>query len=180
MAQLLGRHELSLYPDYGLVTLGDRDKDAAVGADEAVAAAYRDVAAATDYELYIIRAEESLPIHLGVEVWDAEPGTAPTGSDWHGPRRFMLDCPSGEMRLGDNTGAAISGIYLPRPAGRYLVDLFDAGRDEARQLVRELAPASQALPLLEQKEFLEARGAGTERYLLRVWWSEDLPMDDND
>jgi hypothetical protein len=67
--------------------------------------------------------------------------------------------------------------HLPRPAGRYTVNLFYTGRDQARQLVRELSPAAQALPLLEQKEFMETRGAGTERYLIRMWWFEDLPVD---
>ena len=173
-------HSITLRPDYCTLQLRDIDCDAGVGAHEALDEARRNVAASSGYGIYINARQDSVAVRVDVEVWDSTPD--PVDADgWTGPLAFDLDCPTGQLQVGDNMGNTIAGIDPPQGPGRCTVTVYHQGRDQAADAERTIlhVMGSQGAGV-EQIEALQARYAGAERYLLQLWWRSDLPPDDDD
>jgi len=173
-------HNLTGSPAYKLLVLRDRYCDAAVGADEAIAEANRNMAASTGYEIYLVVRQDLVDVRADVEIWDGDPGENRQADAWTGPTVFDLDCPTGELVLGSPTGTYIGGIDPPQGSGRYAVALYHRGREQAEEAWREVA-AVMGLPDNDARiaELLD-RHAGVEQYLLRVWRKGELPPAEDD
>lgn len=176
MAEPRSHHELTFRPEYALFTIRDLDADARVGADQAIAGAHQDVAAATEYEIYVKVAQLDLPITAALEVWDALPATPPTGPPWQLVNRFELPFSSGVVLLGDGGGQSIYGPWL-RP-GLYTADVWSTGRSDAVHRATEIDAATEGMDIYEKIDYQDRNGSGIERYLIRLGWLAELPEDD--
>ncbi|MDM4723164.1 hypothetical protein QTQ03_27495 [Micromonospora sp. WMMA1363] len=147
--------QLTFTPDYAFFTLRDPEHDAAVNSAAAIAAARRDVAASTGYEVYVCCAQDRLAVHATVS--DSPPSDTTWWQIVHGLR---LACPSGELRLGDVTGQA-TAITLPSGPGPYEVDVYHRSRETAVRRINELRQQSPNGRLNEDDL---ARHGGVEEY----------------
>ncbi len=172
------RHELTLRPEYKLLTLRDAELDARTDADQAIETAGRTVAAATPYEIYIKVAQLDLPVLAQVEVWDTAPAGSPSGPAWSLAGRFEMPFPSGHLVLGDGSGQAIDGAWLPRNPGIYQAEVWTAGRTEAQAAAQRINEATQDLTTLDKIRYQEQHGSSIEQYTFRVWWLAPLQDDD--
>jgi hypothetical protein len=139
--------ELSFLPDYAFFTLRDPEHDAAVDSAAAIAAARENVAATTGYEIYVCCAQEREPV--AVTLADTPPPQAIT---WQVVPNLRLDCPTGDLRLGDVTGTA-TATTLPTGPGHYHVDVYHRGRLSSR------SPANDDLSQPVERYHLHIRPA---------------------
>ena len=128
--------DLRLAPDYKFFTVRDGSSSAAPRGADALDAARVDIAAATPLELYVVCAQDLAQVHVAVHQ---EPGTeeAQPMPQWAGPLVFRISFPTGEARIGDITGQAISVPLVSGP-GQYVVSLFHRGREDAQQRLAAL------------------------------------------
>ncbi|WP_140157999.1 hypothetical protein [Micromonospora sp. NBS 11-29] len=174
------RHGLTLSPDYRMVVLRDVYCDAAVGSTAAIREANKNVAASTGYEIYIVVSQDLIKVRADVEIWNEAPDDDLSASGWTGPLTFDLDCPTGNLQIGDIFGTAISGIDPPRGPGRYAVALFHRGREQADEAFREILRVMGTDGDDERIADLQRKHSGMEQYLIRIWWQADLPPDEDD
>ena len=165
---LISTHRTQWRPANGVLYLRDVDADAGVGTSEAIAAADRDVAASTGYEIVILRRQDLLLVAIELQTWDGAPDEDPLGDGWTGPLSFPLECPSGRLFLSDTSDVALSGIAAPQGAGDYTVQVFYAGREEAVAAYRAIIAEVDRLPIPEQLPYVDEHAHGIERYLLRL------------
>ena len=165
---LLDTHRTQWRPANGLLYLRDVEADAGVGTSEAIAAADRDVAASTGYEIVVLRRQFLLLVGIEVQTWDGPPDEDPPGDGWAGPLSLPLECPSGALFLSDTSDVALSGIAAPQGPGDYTVQVFHAGREEAVAAYRAIIGEVDRLPISEQLPYVDEHAHGIERYLLRL------------
>ncbi len=180
MATPRSRHELTLRPEYKLLTLRDVELDARIDADQAIETAGRTVVAATPYEIYVKVAQLDLPVLAQVEVWDTAPAEPPSGPAWSLAGRFEVPFPTGHLVLGDGSGQAIHGPWLSRNPGIYQAEVWTAGRTEAQVAAQRINQATQDLTILDKIRYQEQHGSGIEQYTFRVWWLAPLQDEDED
>jgi hypothetical protein len=173
MPELFSRHELALRPEYKLLTLRDVELDARLGADDAIVAAGRSIAAPAPYEIWVKVAQLDLPVLAEVEVWDIPPVDHP-GPRWTLIGRFPLPFPSAHPVLGDGSGQVIDGPWLPQGPGNYLTEVWSAGRELALMEAARIDELTQHLDILEKIEYQSRHGSGIERYLFRLSWLRSL------
>lgn len=175
----LATHTLVLRPDHLILLLRDIDCDAGTGASAAMTQARATIAASSGYGIYVEAAQDAIPLRVTVETWEADPGPG-AGDGWTGPVALDLDCPTGQLQVGDDMGNAIDGIIAPHGPGRYHVTVHHHGRHQAleheRQVIAALAPGHDA----DHIDALSAELEGTERYLFRLWWHGPLPDDEDE
>jgi len=179
MAEPRSHHELTFRPEYALFTIRDLDADARVGADRAIADANLDVAAATEYEIYVKVAQLDLPVTAALEVWDTLPATPAAVPPWHFVNRFELPFYSGVVILGDGGGQSIHGPWLPLGPGLYTSEVWSAGRSDAVRRAAEIDAATEGVDVYEKIDYQDGNGSGIERYLIRLGWLAELPDDDD-
>jgi hypothetical protein len=154
------RAELTATPDYAYFTLRDAENYAGTGAETALAVARENIAASTSYEIYVICAQDLLPV--SITLTDTPPAPDP---EWTVVAGLPLECPTGELRLGDATGNAVSAEIDTGP-GMYVVDVYYRGRSIAQERRRELLDrTSLANPISIEDT---AQFAGTEAYHLHL------------
>ena len=166
---LISTHRTQWRPANGLLYLRDVDADAGVGSFEAIAAAARDVAASTGYEIVVRRRQGLLLVGIELQTWDGPPDQDPAGDGWTGPLTFPLECPSGELFLSDTSDVALSGIAAPQGPGDYTVQVFYAGREDAVAAYRAIIAEVDRLPIPEQLPYVDEHAYAIERYLLRLY-----------
>lgn len=176
MSSRISHHELLFRPDYRFFTVRDEECDAAEGGQEALARSYRSGAAATKYEVYVTVAQDLLKVRACLEVWEGPPGPT-TGFD--DVSAFKLTCPSGTLQMSDGSGASVGGIGLPSGPGLYATQVQIRGRAEALAALRRLNEPMTASPASAWTT-LFAPYDGVEEYMIRVWFTEPLPDDDDD
>lgn len=180
MTTVISRHRLTLCPDHHIVVLRDIDADADPGAGAAISETHQHIAASSGYGIYVETVQNLIDVRVDVEVCDGEPDDDPVDSGWQGPLRLPLDSETGQLLFGDDMGNAIDGIDPPRGRGRYRVAFYHRGRDFIAEVVRDLLPLMAGPDGDRQLEIMQARHRGAERYLLRLWFSDDLPDEDPD
>ncbi|MGN9914443.1 hypothetical protein ACTMTJ_43615 [Phytohabitans sp. LJ34] len=75
---------------------------------------------------------------------------------WTSVTGLHLECPTGELQMGDVTGKAVLAT-MPTGAGQYTMDVHHKGRDEASSRLLELQHARQGDPVtLDELEPLAA------------------------
>ncbi|MFF5177270.1 hypothetical protein ACFY2Q_04495 [Micromonospora sp. NPDC000316] len=173
-------HGLTLSPEYRMVVLRDVYCDAAVGSTAAIIEAYKGVAASTGYEIYIVVSQGLIKVRADVEIWDEAPNDDLSAHGWTGPLTFDLDCPTGNLQVGDIFGTVITGIDPPRGPGRYAVALFHRGREQAEGAFHEILKVMGTGGDDERIAVLQRQHSGIEQYLMRIWWQIDLPPDEDD
>ncbi len=178
MSSIVETHSLSLRPTNSLFSLRDIECDAGVGADEAIEEAFDRVTASTGYEIFVAAAQSDLPIRVSLELWDGEPDINPDGDGWTRMNSSALQCPSGHLTLGRDV-SAIDGEWLPEP-GIYNVVVYFKGRQEAAARAVDIAQDTLDMNVRETVEYQRLHGADIEQYVIRMWWSSDLPSDDDD
>ncbi len=179
MSTVTSRHHHSLRPDHLILVLRDVDSVPDEAAATAITEAQRHIAASTGYGVYIETVQNLIDVRVDVEVWDGTPDENPPG-DWAGPMTFELDCPTGELLVGDDMGSAVDGINPPSGPGRYAVAVFSQGRTLITQAERDVLHALRAPDGQDRVTDLRTRHEGLERYLLRLWWQQELPDDSDD
>jgi hypothetical protein len=179
MPEPYSTHHLALRPDRRIIVLRDIDCDADPGARTARLQARTTIGASSGYGFYIQAVQELVPISVDVEVWQDEPSNTPDDTSWYGPVRCDLDCPSGQLLVGDTIGGAIDGINPPQGPGRYAVTFYHHGRQEIDQVHRQLLQWRLDETDVRVRN-LQQDSEGLERYLIRIWWQTNLPDDDED
>jgi hypothetical protein len=168
-----GRHELIIRPQYRLITL--RDVECLLDpSDPAIDDAANHVAGASPYVLAITAAQDLVPVRVVVEIWPTDAPEPPAG--WATPLTFDIECPTGQLVLGDGIGTNIDGINPPQGPGHYTVQATYRGRDRA------LTEQQKILDAMTPHDYTAAQrdhdGAGSEEYLIRMWY--DRPVDQDD
>ncbi|MEU3454065.1 hypothetical protein ABZ671_10725 [Micromonospora sp. NPDC006766] len=93
---------------------------------------------------------------------------------------FDLDCPTGDLQVGDIFGTAITGIGPSKGPGRYAVALFHRGREQADGAYYGILKVMGTDGADERVADLQRQHSGIEQYLMRIWWQTDLPPDEDD
>ncbi|MEU4217339.1 hypothetical protein [Actinoplanes sp. NPDC026623] len=174
MPSVIGRHELTLVPEYRVVSLRDAQRGGLEGSSEAIAEAGRTVAASAPSGLYLSVSQDQLPVRLELVIWDGPPttgpgpGTEPT-LDWTPVGRFVMPFPSGEVALGDLGGKAVSGPWLRGRTGDYTVEVWSRGRDEAAARQAQMFAETADLTIPQARAYIEREGSGIEQYQLWLW-----------
>src|SRR2546423_6910231 len=166
-------HELAFVPDYRLFSVRDDQSDAAVGVVEAVAETDRVIAVSTDYAVYIRCAQDRLRTLVRLEFWDAPARDNDEG--WNTLPSHLIVCPSGYLRLGDDTGTALGELRHPSGGGSYRVVVSHRGRVEAIAALWSI-DTRQELTLPERLEAYRNNGE-IEQYRIRMWREGPLPDD---
>ncbi|MFI7520674.1 hypothetical protein [Micromonospora globbae] len=174
------RHGLTLSPEYRMVVLRDVYCDAAVNSSAAISEANKNVAASTGYDIYIVVSQDLIRVRADVEIWDEAPDDDLCAHGWAGPLTFDLDCPTGNLQVGDIFGTVITGIDPPKGPGRYAVVLFHRGREQAERARYEILKVMGTDGDDERIADLQRQHSGIEQYLMRIWWQTDLPPDEDD
>ena len=170
MPSVVSRQELSLVPEYRIVSLQDRRLGGLDGSAAAIAEAVGAVAAVAPSGLYLIVNQDQLPVRLELEIWDGPPATGPDpAAGWVRAGPFVLPFPSGELALGDLGGRAVSGPWLRDRTGDYTVEVWSRGRAEAAARQVELFDETAALTIAQARAYIHREGAGIEQYRLRLW-----------
>ncbi len=81
-------------------------------------------------------AQDPLKIEVRLEFWESAPPDE--DSSWHSLSSHLIACPSGYLRLGDDTGTAVGELRHPAGPGRYRVLVHHRGRDEAAGALRSI------------------------------------------
>ncbi|MEU8238921.1 hypothetical protein AB0C07_11795 [Actinoplanes missouriensis] len=159
----LATQSLMFIPDYRFFSVRDYSAVDQPGASEALSAAHRDIIAASDYEIFVVCAQDQLKIDVSVTVDDDL-----TSLDRHGDGtvRFTIPFPTAQLHAGDAFGNAIT-MDLPR-AGAYSVTIEHTGRERAREILSELLPHTADLHGDELRDVLN-QWAGTERYQVTLF-----------
>jgi hypothetical protein len=163
-------HRITLTPDYAMVTIRDADSDAAVGSAEAIDAACRDIAASTGYEIYVCCVQDRLAVTVDVSV-----DNNAVWEDADGLIELPLTSPTGQLRVGDVTGAAIA-VDLPDGPGLYQVTIGHRGRAAAAELVLRLNRDLSGIDFDSQQQRLDEH-ASAEHYLVRLTRTGPAPED---
>lgn len=154
--------ELTFLPDYAFFTLRDPEADAGVDSATAIEISRRHIAASTGHEIYVCCAQDRIAVHVCVNA----DGPAADGHAWTHAASLTLPFPSGQVRLGDVTGTAIS-ISLDTGPGTYRVDVHHRGRDAAAAMARQLSEIRRQAGLTTYLQSLDQH-AGIEKYHLQL------------
>lgn len=104
------------------------------GSHEALRSAHNSIAAASDYEVFVVCAQDRLRIGIEVDIHNAP--IAVDTQRWEGTMIFPILFPSARLHVGDVTGNAIVAD-LPH-IGHYAVVLQHAGRERAVETRRRV------------------------------------------
>ncbi len=167
MANILESGDLTVRPEGMLLTLRGDDCDVSAEADDAVDRALRDGVAATRLEVLVGVAQDGLPVHAKLEVWDDDPGDAPQPFEQGREGRYLVDFSSRYITLGRGS-EWIGGDWLPT-SGLYIVDVVPRGREEARRKAIEISETTSRMSVAEAVDYQEAHGSGIEMYRIRLW-----------
>ncbi len=170
MSSLVGRHQLSLVPEYRVVSLQDSRNAGLEGSAEALAEADRAVAGVAPSGLYLSVNQDQLPVDIDLVIWDGPPphDLDPAGG-WTRAGAFTMPFPSGDVALGDLGGKAINGPWLRHHPGDYTVEVWSRGREQAAVRQVEMFTETADLTIAESTAYIKREGAGIEQYQLRLW-----------
>ena len=157
---LLATESLKFIPDYRFFSVRDYSTVDQSGAAEALAAAHQQIIAASEYEIFVICAQDQLKIDLTVLVHDAPVPNADTA----GP--YTIPFPTATLHAGDAFGNALT-MDLPDD-GIYTVMIEHAGREEAARILREAWPQTVDLHGDDLRAVFD-QWAGTERYRVTLF-----------
>lgn len=147
--------EIVFAPSYRLISVRDYHLAGRPGGNAARAAAYRDIVGASEYEVFVVCAQDQLKVRLAVTVHD-EPVAAdrgPGADSW----RFVLPFPNGYLHAGDEFGTVVN-LNLP-VGGPWTVIVRHRGRAEAVDALDRVWPHVAALPLPETMKVLDVYSA---------------------
>jgi len=170
MRSVIGHHELSLVPEYRIVSLQDSRHAGLEGSAEAIAQASRAVAAVAPSGLYLSVNQDQLPVDIELVIWDGPPSPDPDpAAGWTRAGIFTMPFPSGDVALGDLGGRAVSGPWLRDRTGDYTVEVWSRGRKEAALRQVEMFSETAELTIPESTAYIQREGSGIEQYQLRLW-----------
>ena len=170
MPSVVGRHDLSLVPQYRIVGLQDSRHSGLDGSAEAIAEAAQAVAALAPSGLYLSVNQDQLPVDLELVIWDGPPPHDPDpATGWTRAGTFTMPFPSGDVALGDLGGNAISGPWLRDRTGDYTVEVWTRCRDRAATRQVEMFGETAHLSIPETTAYIHREGSGIEQYHLRLW-----------
>ena len=170
MPSVVGRHELSLIPEYRIVSLQDSRHAGLEGSAEAIAEAGRAVAAVAPSGLYLCVNQDQLPVDIDLVIWDGPPPHDPDpAAGWTRAGIFTMPFPSGDIALGDLGGRAVSGSWLRGRTGDYTVEVWSRGRERAAIRQAEMFGETADLTIPESTAYIQREGSGIEQYQLRLW-----------
>lgn len=170
MPSVVGRHELSLVPEYRIVSLQDSGHAGLEGSAEAIAEAGRAVAAVAPSGLYLSVNQDQLPVDIELVIWDGPPPYGPDpAAGWSRAGTFAMPFPSGDVALGDLGGRAVTGPWLRDRTGDYTVEVWSRGRQQAAVRQVEMFSETADLSIPESTAYIQREGSGIEQYQLRLW-----------
>ncbi|MFB9545687.1 hypothetical protein [Micromonospora sagamiensis] len=173
-------HELTFLPSHQLLILRDIDSYADPGASVAISTASRQIASASGYGVYINTVQDLVAVHSIVEVWSSPPSVVEGRPGWTPVLTCVLDSPTGQFLLADTTGSGFAGIDPSEGPGRYGVNVFHQGREQAKVAFQTILDAMDQDAWQQPVNELQQQNAGVEKYLVQLWWQKPLDPDGQD